>query len=187
MNTIIYNELPVIKSDRFGIRLRPITDQDTHLIVHWRNTSFVREHFIFRQTFTDQMHETWFENKVLTGDVIQYIVELDEAKTPIGCVYYQHFDRTADRAEFGIFLGEERYTHKGIGTECVRIFTDFAFRDLQLHSVCARVLTYNIASRKIFLKNGYHEDGICRDMVKVDGRFEDVAFYSIINGERDGR
>ena len=41
-------DLPVLKGK--AVRLRPITDADTDLIVKWRNTPSVMQNFIFRQT-----------------------------------------------------------------------------------------------------------------------------------------
>ena len=45
-----YSELPVIENER--IRLRPITDFDTDLIVSWRNKEDVKKNFLYRSDFT---------------------------------------------------------------------------------------------------------------------------------------
>ena len=58
-----------------SVILRPITMQDTHLIVKWRNRDHVRQNFIFRETFTAEMHENWMNTRVASGEVVQYIIE----------------------------------------------------------------------------------------------------------------
>ena len=68
--------LPVLTGT--AVTLRPITDADTDLIVKWRNTPSVVQNFIFRQTFTPEMHRSWLATKVATGQVVQYII-LDNA------------------------------------------------------------------------------------------------------------
>lgn len=60
-----YSELPVIESER--IRLRPITDFDTDLIVSWRNKEDVKKNFLYRSDFTVDLHKKWLEEKVYRG------------------------------------------------------------------------------------------------------------------------
>jgi hypothetical protein len=43
-----------------GIYLRPMTEQDTDLIVAWRNSEEVRKHFIYQGLFTREGHLNWF-------------------------------------------------------------------------------------------------------------------------------
>ena len=96
--------LPVLTGT--AVTLRPITDADTDLIVKWRNTPSVVQNFIFRQTFTPEMHRSWLATKVATGQVVQYII-LDNADgKPVGSVYYRDIDNHNRSAEYGIFIGE---------------------------------------------------------------------------------
>ena len=123
--------LPVLEGA--AVRLRPIADADTDLIVKWRNTPSVVQNFIFRQTFTPEMHRSWLATKVATGQVVQYII-IDKADDkPVGSVYYRDIDNHNRSAEYGIFIGEESARGKGLGTETARLFTDFGFAGLHLH------------------------------------------------------
>ena len=106
---------PILTGER--VVLRPITDADTDCIVRWRNTPSVRDNFIFRQTFTPEMHRNWLKTKVATGDVVQYIIEDKANGTPVGSVYYRDVDHDFNSAEYGIFIGEESARGKGFGTE----------------------------------------------------------------------
>ena len=116
--------LPVLTGT--AATLRPITDADTDLIVKWRNTPSVVQNFIFRQTFTPEMHRSWLTTKVATGQVVQYII-LDNADgKPVGSVYYRDIDNHNRSAEYGIFIGEESARGKGLGTETARLF-DWGF------------------------------------------------------------
>lgn len=116
--------LPVLEGA--AVRLRPIADADTDLIVKWRNTPSVVQNFIFRQTFTPEMHRSWLATKVATGQVVQYII-IDKADDkPVGSVYYRDIDGHNRSAEYGIFIGEESARGKGLGTETAKIFTDLA-------------------------------------------------------------
>lgn len=98
------------------------------------------QNFIFRQTFTPEMHRSWLATKVATGQVVQYII-LDNADgKPVGSVYYRDIDNHNRSAEYGIFIGEESARGKGLGTETARLFTDFGFAGLHLHRISLRVL-----------------------------------------------
>ena len=58
MNTLT---LPVLTGT--AVTLRPNHRRDTDLIVKWRNTPSVVQNFIFRQTFTPEMHRSWLATK----------------------------------------------------------------------------------------------------------------------------
>ena len=47
------------------IYLRKMTEDDTDLIVKWRNQDFVRENFIYQKPFTRQGHRSWIENMIV--------------------------------------------------------------------------------------------------------------------------
>ena len=178
MNTFAPCDLPVINGEL--VSLRPITREDTGLIVAWRNKSSVYKHFIFRQPFTREMHEDWLATKVATGKVIQYII-LDKAlDKPVGSVYYRDVEPENESAEYGIFIGEEDYLGRGFGTETARLFTRFGLEVLKLHRVSLRVLGGNDIARRSYEKAGFVTEGLFRDMVKLDGEYRDVIFMAML-------
>ena len=169
-------ELPRITGDR--VALRPITDADTDHIVAWRNTPSVMQNFIFRQTFTPEMHRNWLATKVATGQVVQYIIEDKADGRPVGSVYYRDSDPANHSAEYGIFVGAENARGKGFGTEPARLFTEFGFTVLGLHRISLRLLAENLPARRSYEKAGFAEEGLFRDMVLLDGRYRDVVFMA---------
>ena len=169
-------ELPRITGDR--VALRPITDADTDHIVAWRNTPSVMQNFIFRQTFTPEMHRNWLATKVAAGRVVQYIIEDKADGRPVGSVYYRDIDPANHSAEYGIFIEEENARGKGFGTETARLFTEFGFTVLGLHRISLRLLAENLPARRSYEKAGFAEEGLFRDMVLLDGRYRDVVFMA---------
>ena len=161
-------KLPILTGEK--VVLRPITDADTDNIVRWRNTPSVRDNFIFRQTFTPEMHRNWLKTKVATGEVVQYIIVDKAADTAVGSVYYRDVDHTFNSAEYGIFVGEESARGKGFGTETARL----------LHRISLRVLAENTPARRSYAAAGFVEEGTFRDMVRLDGVYRDVVFMAKI-------
>ena len=167
-------KLPILTGEK--VVLRPITDADTDNIVRWSNTPSVRDNFIFRQTFTPEMHRNWLKTKVATGEVVQYIIVDKAADTAVGSVYYRDVDHTFNSAEYGIFIGEESARGKGFGTETARLFTDFGFTALHLHRISLRVLAENTPARRSYAAAGFVEEGTFRE----DGVYRDVVFMAKI-------
>jgi RimJ/RimL family protein N-acetyltransferase len=181
MNTFDPRDLPTINGEK--IRLRPITWEDTPLIVSWRNNPSVRQNFIFRQPFTNELHENWLRTKVETGKVIQYIIIDKETDAPVGSVYFRDIDPENSCAEYGMFIGVDDVRGKGIGSETVVLFTRFGLDVLKLHRISMRVLADNPASRRSCEKGGFEVEGVFRDMVKLDGEYKDVVFMAMLNKE----
>ena len=135
-----------------GVTLRPITLNDTALVVKWRNNPNVMKNFIFQEPFTEQMHKKWMLTRVLTGEVIQYIIEDNSVKKPIGSIYLRDIDHANQSAEYGIFIGEDSSRGKGYGTEAARLFVKYMFEYLNLHRIFLRVLDGNEAACKSYEK-----------------------------------
>lgn len=171
------NDLPIITGEI--LLLRPITLDDTDLIVKWRNTPRVKKNFIFRDTFTSEIHERWMNTKIKKGEAIQYIIEAKGS--PIGSVYFKDITELHHSGEFGIFIGEENSIGKGFGFKATKMFVNFGFSYLNLHRISLRVLSGNRNAYKIYLSVGFKQEGVFRDMVYIDGRYHDVIFMAKLN------
>lgn len=57
------------------IFLRPITINDSHLIVKWRNNSTVLSHCMSKIEITEESHLKFFKENIETGKYKQFIVE----------------------------------------------------------------------------------------------------------------
>ena len=180
MNIFAPCDLPVINGEK--VSLRPISREDTPLIVAWRNKPSVYRHFIFRQPFTAQLHENWLKTKVDTGKVIQYIIT-EKGGRPVGSVYFRDVDVENDSAEYGIFIGEEDALGRGLGTETARLFTRFGLDVLKLHRISLRVLGGNDIARRSYEKAGFVTEGVFKDMVKLEGEYRDVIFMALLSEE----
>lgn len=163
------------------IYLRPITLEDTDLVVKWRNNEKVVQNFIYRKPISREEHICWMEQKVATGRVIQFIICDLQTDKPLGVVYIQNIEEEHSKAEEGIFLGEEEAFGKGIGTEAARLMVRYAFEILGLHKLSARVLAYNMASRRMHEGAGYEQEAYFKQELYLDGKYEDLIFYGIIH------
>ena len=165
------------------VSLIPISLEDTDLIVRWRNNPNVQHNFVFRETFTNEMHINWMNNMVVTGKVVQFIIQDNETKKKIGSVYLRDIDSIFKSAEYGIFIGEDDFRGRGVGSEAAKLIVDYAFKRMKLHRVFLRVFKNNTAAVMSYKKAGFEVEGIARDMVFLDDEYHDMIFMSMINGE----
>ena len=177
-----------------NLRVRPISEDDTEMIVEWRNRDFVRRNFIFREPFTVQMHRNWMATKVDPGLVEQFIIEYrmqekgDKGNpketaarpfTPVGSVYLRDVDYEEKQAEYGIFLGEESALGKGIGNQAAGWAVWYAKEVLQLDTMILRVFADNERAMKSYRQAGFEPVEIIKDFF-VDGeKHRDLVFMKI--------
>lgn len=170
-----------------SIGIRFITKEDTDHILQWRNAPSVIEHFVYRKPLTREEHLNWLETKVTTGEVAQFIIEEVENKIPIGSVYLRDIDNIHQKAEFGIFIGEDAARGKGYGTQATLLILQYAFETLGLNKVTLRVFAENQRAIHCYKKVGFIEDGRFRDDVCINGKFHDMVFMSILRKEWESR
>lgn len=164
-----------------GVYLRPMTWEDTDLIVQWRNSDAVRRNFIYQELFTRESHENWIRTKVETGLVVQMIIcDLATGK-PLGSVYIRDIDRQHNKAEYGIFIGEADARGRGVGTAVARLMLRYCFEEEGLHRVYLRALSGNVAAIRSYEKAGFVQEGYLKDDVCIDGEYRDIIRMAAVN------
>jgi len=164
-----------------SVRLRPIEDSDAEAIVNWRNSDFVRQHFIFQDAFTVEMQLRWMENHVKVGKVAQFIIEADE--TPAGSVFLRDIDRIHAKGEFGIFLGDPRFAGQGVGAEATKQVLSYGFGSLGLNRIFLRALAGNKRAIRSYERSGFRHEGVLRQDVWCNGGYQDVVLMGVLRGD----
>jgi RimJ/RimL family protein N-acetyltransferase len=75
--------------------------------------------------------------------------------------------------ELGLILGNKKVWGKGYATEAVKLATEYAFKELNLHKLIAGMYSTNVGSYKAFLKAGYREVGVMQSHVFSHGEYID--------------
>ncbi len=169
------------RDEAAGIYLRLMTAADTDLIVAWRNKDFVRKNFIYQELFTREGHEDWVRNKVETGQVVQMIICDLLTDTPFGSVYIRDIDRVHNKAEYGIFIGEDGARGRGVGTAAARLMLRYCFEEEKLHRIYLRVYSDNLQAIRSYEKAGFAREGLLRDDVRIDGKYRDIQWMAAVS------
>ena len=166
------------------IYLREISSLDTDNIIKWRNSSHVKQNFIYQKDLTREEHELWLKTKVESGKVKQFVIVEKESNGPIGSVYLRDIDYNNGKAEFGIFIGEKTGLNKGYGTIAAKIIVKYGFNQLKLNKIFLRAFESNVHAIKSYEKVNFIKEGLFKQDVCVENKFYNVIFMSILkNGD----
>ena len=80
-------------------------------------------------------------------------------------------------AEIGYWLGKD-YWGCGITTAAVKMATEYAFKELGLRRVYARVIPANKASLSVLKKSGYKYEGLMRKHGMKHGKLVDLQLFA---------
>ena len=142
-----------LKSER--LLLRPITEEDTDMVLSWRNSDFVRNCYFYRALISREEHLKWLHEKCEKGLVFQFVVEILKTGEPIGSVYLQHYNEKEDSFESGVFFSPNAPEGEGYASEAVALMNKFAFEELKVSKTIAKVVSTNRASIRLHEKVGF--------------------------------
>jgi len=165
------------------VSLRPITSDDTELIVKWRNNPKVRCNFVYRNDFTVEGHTKWLTEVIGSGKAVQFLIIVNETSMPIGSVYLRDIDHDNDKAEFGIFIGEDSARGMGYGSEATRLICKYGFEQLYLHKIILRVFEYNSAAIRAYERAGFKREALFVDDLKFDGEYVNMIFMALFKDD----
>lgn len=174
------------------IYLLSIGEKDTKLIVNWRNNPEVRSNFIHQEPFTDEIHNNWMEEMVATGKVVQFIIYnnnlcLNDTKSkPIGSVFIRDINKIHNKAEYGIFIGEDSARGKGYGSEATKMMISYAFEELKLHKLALRVFAHNERGIRCYENAGFVKEAYLKDEVRINSLYYDIILMGILNPIENG-
>lgn len=129
----------------YGIILEPLNIETAELLRVWRNSPRILEQMEFRGIITPEMQTKWFDS--LQRDKFDYFIIYME-NTAIGMIHLSYIDKKKKEAEAGLFVGEERFSGTGVALGASILLLDYAFGELGLERVFAKVKSGNIAAEK---------------------------------------
>lgn len=109
-----------------------------------------------------------------SGSGIRFYIRVpDRPEQVVGTVSLTQIVRGAFQSCFLGYKLDRELLNRGLMTAAVGLATDYAFSQLRLHRVEANVMPRNRASLRVLEKNGYEEEGLAREYLLLNGRWED--------------
>jgi len=170
-----------IENEKILLRAIEFRDNDMLLaIINDTDTEYMLGGWSFPISSLQQ--EEWLKNYKQTQNTLRCIIQDKKLNKALGMVTLTDIDSKNGNAEIHIKLaiGDE-FRNKGYGSEAINLMVNYAFNELRLNLVYAKVNEYNISSQKMFLKCGFTNEGILKHRIFKKGKYYDVISFSIIN------
>ena len=161
-------------------------DKKRHLenVVRWMNDFETRRYISVHLPMMRHAEEKWFDERGAKGDVV-LAIELKDG-THIGTVGLHQINHKDRNCELGIAIGDVGSREKGNGFEAESLMTNYAFSELAMHRVYARVHSDNPRSLKCLEKVGFKEEGRRKEAVFKSGGFLDEILLAVLASEWQG-
>lgn len=142
-----------LKSD--NCILREATYDDLPLMLKWRNLPHVVENMEYKELIMWNEHFRWFY-RIQQEGYHYFIIETNDG-TPIGTIYLSGIDEQNNTTS-GLYIGDQRYLGTGITLEASKLIINYAFDELKVNAIIAKV---NSENQKIIAYNeqlGFQRD-----------------------------
>ena len=127
-----------------------VDDEKYYKLMHkWCSNDFVYEWFEQRVLSFDEIKNK-YKNKLMSGEQDMYIMICDD--TPIG---YVQIYKNDDSYEYDLFIGEEDYLYRGIGSRVVKMINDLIYEKYKVDHIVLRPFKRNVGAVNCYKKNGF--------------------------------
>jgi ribosomal-protein-alanine N-acetyltransferase len=184
MLQISFEPFPILRSDR--LILRQITDFDVEEVFALRSNPETMK-YIPRPLIKNREDVLDFiafiDQGMDTQKMINWAITLKEEDKLIGMICLIHIQPENHRTEIGYLLHQD-FHGKGIMNEAVGTLINYAFDDLQFHSLEAVIDPANSSSEKVLLKHGFVKEAHFKENAFFEGKYLDAVVYSLLKANR---
>jgi RimJ/RimL family protein N-acetyltransferase len=166
--------------DGDAVSLRTVEEEDVEFLQEQVNDPRIRRPIGRSRPLNGPQEQEFFEDVVCEDGTVHLLVAA--GGEPVGMVGLDPIDWVARRGEVGYWIAPDAHA-QGYGTEAVALFVDYAFDQLGLHRIAARVFAFNEPSARLLERIGFTREGTHRDDVFVDGAYHDTHWYGLLDRE----
>jgi len=172
---------PILKGKL--ITLRPITKADAPDMFAALSDKESMRLTGTQSSYKLEQVEAFCERIANADDRVDYAITLKDNPRYIGEVVLNNFDVDNRSASFRIALSNQKNFGKGYGSEATKLMLKHAFETLNLHRVELEVYDFNPRAKHVYEKQGFTQEGIKRDVLLWDGKYQNAIVMSILEDE----
>ncbi len=117
------------------------------------------------------------------NNIIRWGIHRAEDEMLIGFCMIAYIDRHNRRCKIGLTIGEKTAWGKGYGREVLEAMISHCFKTLDMNRIGAEIYAFNERSIRLFERAGFSREGIIRQSVMKNGRYEDEYVYGLLRDE----
>jgi len=162
------------------VTLRAMTYDDLQMICDMFNDPEL-ENFVVGWAFPISMEQQklWFEKNMNDQNNFRFVIETPNDGA-VGIATLTNIDWKNRSATHGIKLANIEKRTKGIGTDTVMALMRYTFDELGLHRLDGSWFDDNLASKSLYTKCGWKEEGIKRSCVFKRGKWRDLTIVGAL-------
>ena len=171
----------VIMSNR--LVLKPVSDEYRDYIFQYLSDHEVRHNMQLPTLDTIEKQDEWWQKFLEwrnTGKAVQWCAFDKNTDDYIGLLTIKEIVTAVYRGEIGYSILKEHW-RKGYGKEAAARVLQYAFEDVNLHTVFAMISPQNEGSQRIVKGMGMLQEAHFKDIHFFENEFYDLLQFSIIN------
>lgn len=165
--------------------LSPMNIEDAQTYVRWLNDARTTDGLgSTNRVLSVEQERRWLESNA--GEY-QFAIVRKSDDCLLGNIGFGDLDLIHQRAEVGLFIGEEENRGHGYGAQALCLLLDYGFRQLNLNNVMLKLYSFNERALACYKKVGFREIGRRRQACYVNGTFHDIIYMDILREEFSAR
>lgn len=179
----VFSHLPTLSTDRLILRKMKISDSaDMFDYARQEETTRYLLWSPHASQSASRRYLIYLQGQYRAGNFYDFALVDRESGKMIGTCGFSSFTLTDNSAEIGYVLNPA-YWGKGLATEAVRRILQFAFVELSLHRVTARIMEGNLASKRVAEKCGMRLEATHIKSLRVKGTYHTIHEYALLSEE----
>lgn len=178
-----FTNFPMFETERFI--LRQALENDCHDLFDLYSDEQVTRYTPLTpfKSIDDAKDElNWYDTILREQTGFRWVIEDVETKKVIGTCGFLNYEREHNRIEIGYDL-HPSYWGKGVMKEALSCIISFAFLTMKINKIEAKVEPENQSSIRLLEKLNFSKEGVLRQHEFENGKYVDLAIFSILRRE----
>lgn len=164
------------------IYLRALEPNDYKTSIQWRKDDAIWDMLGGTKYFVSEAYEKkWVEDTIFNSKDVKLAICLCKDDKYIGNVYMTDIDNLKRSCHSHIMIGDKDCWGKGYAREALLEAIDYMFKERNIHRIQANILESNVQSLRMHEKCGYKIEGLMRESVFKNGKYQNQYILSILN------
>jgi RimJ/RimL family protein N-acetyltransferase len=178
---------PQANFPRADIQIRALELDDWKQIIAWRRDEGTWDVLVGQRRFVSTETEKAWVARVIEqhakGEVLRFGITVGDCQDIVGMYIVSDIDRTNRSCAYGNILSPLDARGRGIASSAGLLVFTYLFNEMGMHRVVGRILESNLPSRRFAERFGFVQEGVLREAVFKNGRFQNLLMYAMLRDD----